>query len=187
MPFRKDGFVSLTDKVMARNIEIKAKTSKPGFVAAVASVISGQQPQRLRQVDTFFDVPLGRLKLRVITDEQAELIYYRRANNLGPKKSSYRRLVIARPKLIEKILCVLLRSRGKVIKDRFVYIVGQTRIHLDHVESLGNFVELEVVLQHEQTDEEGTTAALYLMKELDISESELIEYSYIDLLTTNRQ
>ena len=72
--------------------------------------------------------------------------------------------------------------RGEVSKVRCVYMLGQTRIHLDDVSGLGNFIELEVVLQPGQTDADGQAIAMDLMNQLDIREADLIETAYMDML-----
>ena len=68
-----------------------------------------------------------------------------------------------------------------------IFIVGQTRIHLDHVEGLGWFVELEVVLQESQPDGEGWAIARKLMALLEIRECDIIGGSYVDLLLDKRK
>ncbi|MFN2187221.1 MAG: CYTH domain-containing protein, partial [Candidatus Promineifilaceae bacterium] len=72
--------------------------------------------------------------------------------------------------------------RGIVRKRRWLYWVGNTRLHLDIVEGLGAFVELEVVLSTGQRIEEGEAIATSLMERLGISKGDLIEGAYIDLL-----
>ena len=60
--------------------------------------------------------------------------------------------------------------------------MGQTRVHLDEVEGLGTFVELEVVLRPDQSPAEGTLIATGLMKKLGISDDQLVDRAYLDLL-----
>jgi predicted adenylyl cyclase CyaB len=72
--------------------------------------------------------------------------------------------------------------RGVVRKRRYLYLVGQTRVHLDEVEGLGEFMELEVVLRPEQSDAEGQAIARDLMTRLGIREEDLLEGAYMDLL-----
>jgi predicted adenylyl cyclase CyaB len=67
-------------------------------------------------------------------------------------------------------------------KKRTLYLAGQTRIHLDEVEGLGNFMELEVVLRPDQSDAEGQAIANDLMKRLGVQEQDLIEGAYMDIL-----
>lgn len=171
---------------MSKNIEIKARLTDPSTTAALAAMISDSTPQCLRQVDTFFGISYGRLKLRIISEKStkiAELIYYKRNNSLGPKKSDYRRIPIKMPWVTNMVLSLLLGTRGKIIKDRLVYLVDHTRIHIDHVQSLGDFIELEVVLLQNQSEDEGINKAWRLMHDLHISEEDLVDGSYIDLLT----
>ncbi len=61
-------------------------------------------------------------------------------------------------------------------------MVGQTRVHCDHVEGLGDFMELEVQMRDGQTPEEGQQIAEETMKKLDVQKEDLIAGAYIDLL-----
>jgi adenylate cyclase class IV len=65
---------------------------------------------------------------------------------------------------------------------RVLYLAGQTRIHIDRVEGLGDFLELEVVLRPEQTDVEGKAIAAALLSEFGIDEGQLIGEAYVDIL-----
>jgi adenylate cyclase class IV len=70
---------------------------------------------------------------------------------------------------------------GRVRKQRWLLLAGQTRIHLDRVAGLGDFMELEVVLQPGQTDDEGTVMAEALMRSLGLSDAPRLAGSYLDL------
>ena len=72
--------------------------------------------------------------------------------------------------------------RGVVRKRRELILIGQTRVHLDDVEGLGHFMELEVVMREGQSNEDGQQIAQGLMSELGIEESDLIACAYIDLM-----
>jgi predicted adenylyl cyclase CyaB len=72
--------------------------------------------------------------------------------------------------------------RGVVRKTRYLYLAGQTRIHLDDVEGLGHFMELEVVLRADQSDAEGQAIAEDLMVRLGVRKDDLLEGAYMDLL-----
>ena len=85
------------------------------------------------------------------------------------------------PATLKKILSEAYGIRGVVEKQRTLFLAGQTRIHIDRVEGLGDFMELEVVLNKE-TIEEGEQIARDLMKTLGISPLDLIDRAYIDLL-----
>ncbi len=95
--------------------------------------------------------------------------------------------MIARTSDPNALLAILTATLGKlgvgvVKKTRTVYLLAQTRVHIDDVEDLGSFLELEVVLRPDQTDEEGQKIAEDLLREFGIDEQELIAEAYIDLL-----
>jgi predicted adenylyl cyclase CyaB len=86
------------------------------------------------------------------------------------------------PSALKDALAAALGVRGIVRKTRSLYLVGQTRLHVDEVEGLGQFMELEVVLRPEQNDAEGQAIADDLMVKLGVAESDLLEGAYMDLL-----
>ncbi|KAG9489739.1 hypothetical protein GDO78_005595 [Eleutherodactylus coqui] len=115
-------------------------------------------------------------------DGSGQLIYYERPDLLGPKLSNYSLSNTADPHGLEAVLTQALGVRGKVVKERFLFLVGQTRIHLDRVKDLGDFVELEVVLKDSQTAQDGDLIAQELMNSLKISQDHLLTGAYMDLL-----
>jgi predicted adenylyl cyclase CyaB len=76
-------------------------------------------------------------------------------------------------------------TAGRVVKHRTLYIVGRTRVHLDRVEGLGHFMELEVVLDDNEPIEAGVHEAHSLMAKLGVESSQLVETAYVDLLAKN--
>jgi predicted adenylyl cyclase CyaB len=168
---------------MNRNVEIKARVDSLAPVRDRIESLHGKGPTVLRQEDTFFVCPTGRLKLRQSPDSpEAELIYYKRANLAQPKETQY---IIHRTRDGESLKQAMSQSlgiQGVVRKRRELFLVGQTRVHLDEVEGLGTFVELEVVLRPDQSSAEGTAIATKLMQQLGISGNDLIDGAYIDLL-----
>jgi predicted adenylyl cyclase CyaB len=166
---------------MARNVEIKARARDVAEIRKKVSAIASP-PQALAQTDTFFVVPRGRLKLREFGDGSGELIAYERANDTGPKESSY---TVARFDDVRALSAALSRSlsvRGRVVKRRDVFLVGRTRVHLDLVDNLGTFVELEVVLRDHESASAGEREARELMERLGIAPDDLVPDAYIDLL-----
>jgi len=97
-------------------------------------------------------------------------------------ESQYSRSPTTDPDGITEVLSKSLGLRGIVKKTRTLYWSGQTRIHIDEVDGLGSFMELEVVLEHHQSTTEGTRIANHIMEILEIEENALIEVAYIDLL-----
>ncbi len=174
---------------MGRNIEIKAELKGNQFerVHRAASRLAGQAPEVLLQTDTFFYCSKGRLKLREFGDGTGELISYERADCDGPKVSAYVRVTAVEPPRLLDALGRALGVRGIVRKRREVFLVGKTRIHLDAVEQLGTFLELEVVLDAEDSDDWGHQIAAELLERLGVENQELVSGAYIDLLERRRQ
>ncbi len=167
---------------MARNIEIKASVDDLPALADRAARIASQGPQQIRQDDTFFKCDAGRLKLRDFGDGTGQLIFYRRQDTQGPKESFYVLSETASPDSLREALSLAYGQAGRVRKQRLLYLAGRTRIHLDEVEGLGNFMELEVVLQEGDDIDAGVREADALMQGLGIRHSQLIEGAYLDLL-----
>ena len=168
---------------MPANVEIKARIDSVEALLPLAQALSDDDhPQLIRQDDTFFDAPHGRLKLRVFGDGSGELIQYQRADADGPKLSDYILAPAPEPESLREALTRALGLLGRVRKERLLLLVGATRIHLDRVEGLGDFLELEVTLQDGQTEAEGRTIAQGLMAALQITPSQLVSGAYLDLL-----
>jgi len=167
---------------MARNIEIKAHVESVEALAPKAAAIADEGPIEIIQDDTFFRCDSGRLKLRAFSSEEGELIFYRRANQRGPKESFYLRSPTSAPDTLRESLSQAYGQVGRVQKHRTLFLIGRTRIHLDNVKGLGHFLELEVVLNEDELAEAGIREAQSLMARLGIESSQLVEGAYVDLL-----
>ena len=167
---------------MPTNIEIKARLHDVPAQRGVAERISDTPCELIEQVDTFFNVRDGRLKLREFDERRGELIGYQRDDQAGPKSSQYSITRTDQPRALCAQLAAALGVLGVVKKSRYLYLVGQTRIHFDEVEGLGWYLELEVVLRPGQSSEEGQRIAEDLMRELDVRDEDLVECAYVDLL-----
>ncbi|XP_076116156.1 uncharacterized protein LOC143083749 [Mytilus galloprovincialis] len=169
---------------MPSNVEIKAHLKDLAGVCKVAEQICTEGPTILQQEDTFFTVDKGRLKLRKIEGKTAQLIFYDRPDQTGPKFSDYNITEVANPDSLKETLGKCLGIKGEVKKTRTLYMVGQTRVHIDKVHNLndGDFMELEVVMKEGQTVDEGQRIADDLMNKLGISKSDLISGAYIDMI-----
>lgn len=91
-------------------------------------------------------------------------------------------LLYVRLYFLQEALTLSNEILGKVNKVRYLFLVGQTRIHVDRVEGLGDFMELEVCLRDEQTLEEGQKIAEDLMEQLGIEEAHLVKGAYMDAI-----
>uniref|UniRef100_A0A915IAQ2 CYTH domain-containing protein n=1 Tax=Romanomermis culicivorax TaxID=13658 RepID=A0A915IAQ2_ROMCU len=115
-----------------------------------------------------------------------ELIFYSRSDESGPKLSTYDISSINDALSFETCLSKGYGIRGVVKKRRKLFMLGQTRIHLDQVEILGSFLELEVVLNEYQTLECGEIIANGIMDKLNIGQNQLISAAYIDLICESK-
>ena len=167
---------------MPANIEIKARVADPEALLARARALASAGPETIMQTDTFFQIPEGRLKVREFTDGSGELIFYRRPDAAGPKTSEYAISRTADGLALRELLAAALPVRGVVRKKRLLLLAGRTRIHLDQVEGLGSFMELEVVLTGGEDPKEGEEEAAGLMKSLGIAPADLVQGAYIDML-----
>jgi len=172
---------------MARNVEIKARVDSLDTIESLAAALSGQEPVLIAQDDTFFACANGRLKLRAFADGSGELIFYRRADDSGPKESFYVLSPTDSPDSLREALTLAYGVTGRVKKRRMVFMAGRTRIHLDRVEDLGDFLELEVVLRDDETVQAGMEEARTLMAGLGVAPEQLLPGAYVDLLAERRK
>ncbi len=172
---------------MARNIEIKARVADRRSLEAAVAAIASAGPTLILQDDTFFSCPNGRMKLRDFMNGEGELIFYRRGDTAGPKESQYFRSPTAAVASLREALALGYGEIGRVRKRRTLYLVGRTRVHLDEVDGLGGFMELEVVLAEGEAAAAGIDEAQDLMARLGISPSALVQGAYIDLARQKTQ
>lgn len=170
---------------MAKNIEIKARVHDIAALAKRVASLATQRPTEIDQDDTFFRCLTGRLKLRTFSVDRGELIFYRRADQTGPRESFFLRSSTSEPDRLRECLSLAYERGGRVRKHRTLYLVGRTRVHLDEVEGLGSFVELEVVVADGEPVSAAIAEAQHLMRTLEIHPSQLVERAYVDLLLQN--
>lgn len=168
---------------MARNIEIKARVGDLAAMRRRVAGIADGPPETLEQTDTFFAVKAGRLKLRQLSTARGELIFYTRSDSTQPRESEYECVPVANGPALRRLLAAALGVRGEVRKRRHVYRVGRTRVHLDEVQDLGDFLELEVELKPGEPTAAGVEEAHSLMHRLGIEDDALVAGAYVDLLS----
>jgi predicted adenylyl cyclase CyaB len=169
---------------MPRNIEIKARVAAIDAIRPAVAALATRGPADILQDDSFFHCAHGRLKLRVFEDGSGELIAYDRPDAAGPKTSTYVRSPVADPVSVRDALTASCGLLGRVKKHRVLYLVGRTRVHLDQVEGLGTFLELEVVLADEEDAAVGVAEAEALMQRLGVATEALVQGAYLDLLAS---
>ncbi len=170
---------------MARNVEIKARVDDLGAFELKVRQLADEGPIEINQDDTFFPCPSGRLKVREFSDSAGQLIFYQRSDSSGPNESFYECVETDRPAALRQALGLAYGTAGRVIKKRRLYLIGRTRVHLDRVDSLGAFVELEVVLEDSESESDGSIVARDLLEKLEVGADDLIDVAYVDLLARN--
>ena len=164
---------------MPENLEIKLRVRDPDDLERTVKalwrcVFDGWQR------DTYFRVPRGRLKLRE-TPEGSELILYLRPNKTGARWSTYLIAGTNQPRRLKQLLTALFGVKQIVSKRRKVFLHRNARIHLDRVERLGNFVEIEVMRSRGRKEARDVLSSL--LQKLRIDGEKPIGGSYSDLLT----
>lgn len=162
------------------NIEIKARACDWDAQFQKAEALA-QSREELAQEDVFFNSPQGRLKLRILGDGKAYLVFYKRPDVIGPKVSEYEITPVADSPTMLKVLSSAMGELCRVRKRRTVFHYGSTRIHFDEVEGLGRFIELECVLSENQDPVDGVAIVDQFMKQLNIRQEDLIDKPYAEL------
>jgi predicted adenylyl cyclase CyaB len=170
---------------MATNIEIKARFHDLSKARGRATAIDARRQGLLMQTDTYFHLRAGRLKLREIHGDdhpRAELIWYRRADRKGARVSEYQVVPIQKPAKLKLALSGALGVKQIVRKRRELWMYRNVRIHLDRVEKLGNFIELEAVVSGRFNTAVSRRNLQAMQRALGIDSSMLVAGSYSDLL-----
>ena len=167
---------------MPSNVEIKARLRNRDRVEALVRARADHGPELIVQEDVFCPSEKGRFKLRTFSKDRGELIFYRRLDTEGPTESEFFKAPTSDPGAMAVAMGAALGTAGVVKKRRTLYLVGQTRVHLDEVEGLGHYLELEVVLEPGQSTDDAAAIAHELMATLGISTEDLEANAYIDLI-----
>ena len=165
-----------------RIVEIKAKCSDTTRIRQVLKERSARFVGTDEQVDTYFTVPEGRLKLRRGSIENT-LIFYHRANQQSPKLSEVKLYKPDNEDDLHRLLQSALPILVEVKKSREIYFIGNIKIHIDTVQELGNFAEIEAI------DETGLIPESELRRQCEelmaafgIENHDLLTHSYSDMI-----
>jgi len=168
---------------MINIVEIKAQSSQSDEIRRKLLAKNAKFKGTDHQIDTYFNCPNGRLKLRQGNIETT-LIHYNRANQAGPKNSQ---VSLYKPKSDDANLNTVLNNAYgvKVIvdKQREIYFIENVKFHIDTVKGLGHFVEIEAIDEKgEFTSEQLQTQCNFYINYLNIREEDLLEVSYSDMI-----
>jgi adenylate cyclase class IV len=168
----------------SENIELKARDPDPAASERACRTLGAADGGVLVQRDTYFDVPHGLLKLREdVAAGTGELIFYRRALVQGLRSSRYWRAPAGDPAALADLLGAAHGVVGVVAKRRHLYLHRNVRIHLDDVEGLGSFVELESVLAVPGAESPAEAEALAeVVGALALTHRETVAGGYLELL-----
>ncbi len=164
---------------MHLNLELKASIPSIDLARASARRCGAEFSGVLLQEDTYFRVPQGRLKLREIAGDKAELIYYERPDTSQERWSSYSRVPVIEPGALKEQLASALGVHVVVRKRRELFMLDETRIHLDDVEALGTYLEFEIPVRDQ---EEAYSQMKFLREQFEIDEGSIFTGSYSDLI-----
>jgi homotetrameric cytidine deaminase len=159
------------------NLELKARDPDPAGSLERALALGAEDRGELAQRDTYFARARGRLKLREQTPGDAELIQYRRPDEEGPRTSEFRLVPVGEADALREVLNAALGTLVTVAKRRRLLLWEGVRIHLDEVEGLGSFIELESV--------NGDPAKLERLR-AELALGDPLPGSYADLLLDTR-
>lgn len=163
-----------------RNLEFKTRIEDPRALQAKARAIGFDLWGDLRQTDTYFEVRQGRLKLRETAGFPSELVYYERDEASERRPSDYETAPTANGEALKAMLSTALGVRSVVRKRRTLLLLDTTRMHLDNVDDLGWFLELEVPVNGD--DEAAAERLETLLRELGFTWEDCIRASYADLI-----
>lgn len=164
---------------MAINLELKIKTQSTDELVKKIKSNGGKFIELLPQKDTYYKFDKGLLKLRKVKEE-FQLVKYNRNEKEGERWSDYSLLFI-KGEDVEGYLKDLFEIETIVEKERNLYIYKNTRIHLDSVTNLGQFLELETVVKN-ITKEEAKIEFDEVVKFLGLDLQTQIKKSYRDLM-----
>ena len=166
------------------NIELKARLADPEGAAATARALGAREMGADRQVDVYFRVPRGRLKLRRSMFVGEQLIAYLRADEPGPRRADYEVIPAPRGGRTAEILETMLGIEATVAKVRRLFLLGDTRIHLDEVDGLGSFLEFEAVYPHgnEEAERAARLDVERLRRTFGVRDEDLVPRSYRELV-----
>lgn len=171
---------------MPLNLEFKARVSDHSKIRALLEKINAKYVETILQVDTYFNIRNGRLKIREINDSTAQLIYYVRDEKEEFRWSDYQIYSLTNVAVLKDILTKAIGLKGMVEKKRDVYLVENCRIHLDDVNQLGKFIEFEYVFDGRK-GAEVMEFVEHLKSELSTYILQIHRESYIDLLLKRKR
>lgn len=168
-----------------QNIEFKCELRDPAAARAQCRVLGASLVAQVRQTDTYFRVADGRLKRREVPGEPIEWIFYERPDRITPKMSHF--LIYSEEQARARWGYISLREWLKVRKQREIWYLDNVRIHLDHVEDLGHYLEFEALVTRRHHINRCHEQIAHLRRAFQPVLGEVIAQSYSDLLDLRKR
>ncbi len=163
------------------NVEIKAKSSDSEKIRKILKEQHAEFKGIDNQTDTYFNVNNGRLKLRESNIEN-HLIFYKRQNIKEPKQSDVLLFKTNPESELKNILTQSLGILATIVKSREIYFIDNVKFHIDNVQSLGDFVEIEAIGKDNFSKEKLTEQCNFYLNLFKIQKDNLISESYSDMI-----
>ncbi len=170
---------------MRKNLELKAAYPSLKVARTVCKRLGAAHQGTLRQIDTYFNIAHGRMKLREINGTLSELIYYQRENLKGTRYSDYVIIPLKKSEPMKEVCRKILGVKVVVKKKRSLFLYQNARIHVDEVNWLGTFVEFEVIVDRGRI--QARRLMSFLTAEFEIAADAIIGESYSDLILRSRK
>ncbi len=171
---------------MQFNVELKARHSDKDAVRAVLKSRGARFMGLDHQIDTYFRVPMGRLKYRESRVDGNCLVYYDRENIAGPKESKLIKIDNP-PSDVKAMLGASLGVLVVVDKEREIYFIGNVKFHIDSLKGLGDFVEIEAISSDGSASKEKLLAQVNeYMGLFGIKTDSLVSCSYSDMVLAEK-
>ncbi len=169
-----------------QNVEIKYELRDPPLCRTVLARLGARLAATLRQRDTYYRVPDGRLKKREVEGEGTEWILYHRPNRAKPRLSNF--TIYSEQEALTRFGTRPLPVWVIVEKTREVWLMGEIRLHIDEVERLGRFLEIEALITPRQHAGVCRREVERIARELGpVLLGEAIAVSYSDMLAAEAE
>ena len=182
---RSVAFLFYRDDVEHAIIEFKARCNNHNRVREILKAKNARFVGNDHQIDTYFCVPDGRLKIRE-GDIEHSLIFYSRPNHAGPKQSNVTMSAVPKQSDLRAVLSKALGVLVTVDKRREIYFVENVKIHLDQVDALGEFIEVEAIGTASNVEKLKAQCESFL-RQFGVQRGDLIQGSYSDMLLNSSQ
>jgi len=167
-------------RVTVQNVEFKAELKDLPLARTICRALGATSISTMRQTDTYYKLPAGRLKKREIEGEPTEYIFYQRPDKTQPKISDFK--IYSENEAIARFGATALPVWLVVKKVRELWMLGNVRIHLDTVESLGTFLEFEALVTPQNDVEQCRAVVVELREQFKPVLGEALSVGYSDLL-----